>query len=189
MTRRNAPPPPTAWHTIGPFFPCGLAAPALAVLTREGQAGEAIILEGQVEDGAGPFSNAIVEISQADAAGHLPGDTGADPDFAFWGRAATDGAGRFAFRTLRPGRQADQAGPRAPVFDVALIGSGIMRRLLTSFFLPGDAANATDPVWCAVPARLRPRLLLEPRAARDGLPVFHAAIRLKGLAATPFFRD
>lgn len=180
---------PLAWQTVGPFFPAGLVTPDLADLARPGHAGEAIRLLGRVEDARGPFANAIVELRQADAAGRLPGEPGADPHFAHWGRAATDAAGRFAFRTVLPGPHADPAGPRAPCFDLLLLGAGIMRRLPTTFFLHDHPANAADPVLRAVPAERRALLLLSHGASSDGVRVCTAALRLAGAAETPFFLD
>jgi len=186
MIRRNAPPPSTAMQTVGPFFPASLAEPALATLTRDGHAGEAIWLTGDIADESGPFRNAILELSQADAKGRVAGDRGADKHFAFWGRAASDGAGQFAFRTVLPGPSADPAGPRAPCFELLILGSGIMRRLATCFFPPG---TMQDPVLRCVPAALRPRLLLRDAGKRGGLRRLHATIRLHGADETPFFRD
>lgn len=186
MIRRNAPPPSTAMQTVGPFFPAILAEAALGTLTRDGHAGEAIWLTGDIADEAGPFRNAIIELSQADAKGRLAGERGADKHFAFWGRTASDGAGHFAFRTVLPGASSDPAGKRAPCFELLVLGSGIMRRLATCFFPP---ATTHDPVLACVPARLRPRLLLREAGKRGGLRRLHATIRLRGPDETPFFRD
>lgn len=204
MSRPNTPLVPTAWHTIGPFFPVGFSK-ALNDLTRlapdapSTARGQPMWLTGRVlQEGGGPCVNAVLEAWQADAAGRFnhprdPAWREADPGFLGWGRAATDSEGHFAFRSVIPGGYEDATGPRAPHINLAIIGSGIMRRLMTTVFLPGFAeANARDPVLNAVPAKLRHLLVArEDGAADDGAPRFTLDILLRGDEdeETPFFVD
>ncbi|MCS6931906.1 MAG: protocatechuate 3,4-dioxygenase subunit alpha [Acetobacteraceae bacterium] len=204
MIRPNAPLPPTAWHTIGPFFPRTFFREGDNDLTRlSAEAaptarGEHILLRGRVlEEGGRPCVNAVLEAWQADAAGRFrhpldPGWREADPDFLGWGRAWTDAEGAYSFRTVMPGGYADPAGPRAPHVDLAVLASGIMRRLVTTVFFPDfPDANEADPVLRAVPEGLRHLLVARPDGRSEGLRAFRFDLLLRGApdAETPFFVD
>jgi protocatechuate 3,4-dioxygenase alpha subunit len=203
--RPNAPLVPTAWATIGPFFPQTFFREGDNDLTRMASdapataLGQPIWLVGRVlQEGGGACVNAVLEAWQADAGGRFrhprdPEWRQADPGFLGWGRAWTDAGGHFAFRTVLPGAYRDAAGPRAPHINLALIGSGIMGRLATCVFLPGFAeANAADPVLSALPAPLRPLLVARADGeAEDGAPRYAIDLLLRGApeAETPFFED
>nr|WP_281419481.1 protocatechuate 3,4-dioxygenase subunit alpha [Falsiroseomonas tokyonensis] len=196
---------PTAWATIGPFFPNTFFREGDNDLTRMAPdapptaQGAPMWLTGRVlQEGGGPCVNAVLEAWQADAAGRFrhprdPDWQQADPGFHGWGRAWTDAEGRFAFRTIIPGAYRDATGPRAPHINLAIIGSGIMGRLATTIFLPAFAeANAADPVLASLPEALRPLLVAQPDGlAEDGAPRFSLDLLLRGDAATetPFFED
>jgi protocatechuate 3,4-dioxygenase alpha subunit len=203
--RPNEPLIPTAWATIGPFFPQTFFRTGDNDMTRmapdapQTARGEAMWLTGRVlQEGGGACVNAVLEAWQADAGGRFrhprdPDRSKADPGFFGWGRAWTDAGGRFAFRTIIPGAYRDAAGPRAPHINLALIGSGIMGRLATCVFLPDfAAANAADPVLTALPEPLRPLLVARPDGiAEDGAPRFTLDLLLRGSSETetPFFED
>ncbi len=204
MTDRvNAPLQPTAWHTIGPFFPRTFFRAGDNDLRRRSAEepptgrGEALLLRGRVlQEGGAPCVNAVLEAWQADAGGRFrhpldPSWREADPDFLGWGRAWTDDEGCYEFYTVMPGAYQDAAGTRAPHINLAVLGSGIMRRLATTVFFPDKDANAADPVLGALPdLGLRARLV----AAPDGevgnrVRAFRFDIRLRGEQETPFFED
>ncbi len=204
MTRPNAPLVPSAWQTIGPFFPQTFFRAGDNDLTRvSGEAapttrGERIVIRGHVrEQGGGPCVNAVLEAWQADAGGRFrhPADPGwqqADPDFLGWGRSWTDAEGQYEFRSIIPGGYRDASGPRAPHVNYGITASGIMRRLVTTLFFPDFAgANAADPVLGAVPADVRHLLIALPDGEVDGARAFRFDILLHGDAATetPFFQD
>jgi protocatechuate 3,4-dioxygenase alpha subunit len=192
---------PTAFHTVGPFFPAAFVGPADHDLRRRrpeaapSARGQAMVLHGRVaESGGAPVVNVMLECRQADAAGRYahpadPQAAEADPDFLGWGRACTDAEGRYRFVTLRPGGHAEGNAWRAPHFDLTLFGLGIMIPLATTVFLPGEAANKADPVWLAVPAKRRALLVAAEDGTQDGLPAFRFDILLRGeeAAETPFF--
>jgi protocatechuate 3,4-dioxygenase alpha subunit len=182
---------PTAFHTVGPFFPPSFfhEGDNDLTLSRPGAPlaeGERIAIAGRVvEEGGGPAVNAILELWQADARGRFnhpcdPNAAEADPNFPGWGRAFTDAEGRYRFATVRPGAY----GPRAPHVNIAIVASGIMRRLVTTLFFPDETANATDPVLAAVPPARRDLLV-----ARRDEGGFRFDIVLRGPGETPFFRD
>lgn len=161
--------------TLGPFFPREFAQGANDLTQVEGKAapGEVIEISGRVVQSDGkPLDNLVLEIWQADGQGRYD-----SPDFFGWGRAATDGDGRYTFRTIRPGRVAG----RAPHVNFLLLYSGLMRQLQTALFF--DASP--DPVLQAVPDGRRERLIAK---STDGKRyVFD--IRLRGEGETPFFDD
>ena len=204
MTRPNAPLVPSAWQTIGPFFPRTFFREGDNDLTRLAPGagstarGEPIRLRGRVlEQGGRPCVNAILEAWQADAAGRFrhPRDPEwrlADPGFLGWGRAWTDAGGHYEFRTVLPGGYADPAGPRAPHVNLSLLASGVMRRLVTVLFFPGfQEANAADPVLGSIPATLRSLLVARPDGEEAGEPCFRFDLLLHGKEEeeTPFFLD
>jgi protocatechuate 3,4-dioxygenase beta subunit len=97
--------------TEGPFYPREIPLEDDNDLTRvKGRAGtaqgEVLDLSGRVIDDKGrPVRNALVEIWQCNAYGvyHLAGDSGKiDPHFQGFGKIATDGEGRYRFRTIKP---------------------------------------------------------------------------------------
>ncbi|WP_372620214.1 protocatechuate 3,4-dioxygenase subunit alpha [Falsiroseomonas sp.] len=188
---------PTPWHTIGPFFPQSFFREGDSDMARGAAHGERILLRGRVlEEGGRPCVNVVLEAWQADAAGRFahPLDAAAgeaDPGFLGWGRAWTDAEGRYSFRSIRPGSYADPAGTRAPHVNLLLIGSGIMGRLLTTVFFPGEPTNAQDPVLLALPPALRHRLVALPDGMEDNIPAFRFDLLLHGPpeAETPFFED
>jgi len=73
------------------------------------------------------------------------------------------------------------------------MSSGLMRRVVTTFFFPGEPLNAGDPVFNAIPdASVRERIVLKP-AKMDRAPTDAVAYRLdivlQGENETPFFLD
>src|SRR5207302_272972 len=92
-------------------------------------------------------------------------NTALDRDFAFWGRAVTDREGRYDFRTIKPGPvpAGRGGGVSAPHIAVTILGSGLMRRLVTRMYFPGDPRNATDPLLRQIADdAVRRRLLARP---------------------------
>lgn len=152
----------TPGQTVGPFFGLALPFPGGAELVPPGTPG-AVRLSGRVLDGAGePVPDALVEIWQAAPDGGMVRRAGSlrrdGLTFTGWGRAATDLSGRYAFTTLEPGG-------RPAFFAVAVFARGLLDRLLTRAYLPGDeAALARDPVLSGLPADRRDTLV----ARRDG---------------------
>jgi len=155
---------PTRGQTIGPFF--GYALPfddGPRLVTHDHPS--AIRLHGTVRDGNGdPIPDALLEIWQADGDGQIPQVPGSlhrdGYTFTGWGRAATDNSGRYSFTTVAPG--ATDPG-RAPFIAMTVFARGLLDRLFTRVYLPGDSALETDPLLAAVPAGRRGTLI----ATRD----------------------
>ena len=197
---------PTPSHTVGPFFPDRFSGDGVHDLTfvddpAKRAQGRKIYIGGNIyEAGRVPRWNCLVEIWQPDANGCFahpndPRHERADTNFAGWGRRSTDERGWYDFITVKPGGYADPltGRTRAPHIDVAILSSGLMRRLVTTLFFADEPANAHDPVFNAIPdAAIRERLLLKPanleRAPGDAL-AYRFDIVLQGEGETPFFVD
>ena len=154
----------TPSQTVGPYFTLGLA--DLNELVPDG-----FRLIGRVLDGAGePVPDAIVEVWQADEDGRYR------PEFG-WGRSGCDDAGRYSFRTSKPGSVDGQA----PHLTMMVFARGLLKPVLTRMYFPDEQeANARDPVLSAVD---EPSTLVA-RAVDGGLEF---DIRLQGDGETVFF--
>jgi protocatechuate 3,4-dioxygenase, alpha subunit len=173
----------TPGQTIGPFFGYALPFDRDSELVPPGSAG-AIRLHGVVTDGEGvPVPDALLEIWQADAEGLVPAATGSlhrdGWTFTGWGRASTDREGRYSFTTVKPG--ATQAGS-APFFAVTVFARGLLNRLFTRAYLPGEEL-AADPLLASLPDERRDTLIAV--ADEQGL---RFDVRLQGDGETVFLR-
>jgi len=161
---------PTAEMTLGPFFPPEFAAGANDLTS--GARGEAIEITGRVVQADGrALDNVVLEIWQADAEGRFD-----NPAFCGWGRAATDSAGAYLFRTIKPGA----AQGRAPHINFLILYSGLMRQLQTVMFFD----RSPDPALENLKERSE-RLI----AKKEGANRYRFDIRLRGEGETPFFDD
>ena len=158
---------PTPSQTVGPFFSLGLCTRP----QNEIVPGGAVRIEGRVLDGAGePVPDALVETWQADADGIYRRERG-------WGRCGTDGDGRFAFVTEKPGAVEGQA----PHLEVLVFARGLLKPVLTRMYFPDDE-HEPDPVLAALDADERATLVAEPAGE-----VLRFDIRLQGDRQTAFF--
>ncbi|HJQ07433.1 MAG TPA: protocatechuate 3,4-dioxygenase subunit alpha [Nocardioides sp.] len=174
----------TPGQTVGPFFGQALPYDGGASLVPVGTPG-AIRLHGDVLDGAGvPIPDALVEIWQADASGAVPRATGSlhrdGWTFTGWGRASCDDTGHYSFTTVLPG--ATEEG-RAPFFAVVVFARGLLDRLFTRIYLPGEAANESDPLLSSLSPEEAATLVAVPDAT--GL---RFDIHLQGDRETVFLR-
>lgn len=174
----------TPSQTVGPYLALVLPWPDGPDIVPPGTP-HAVTLVGRLTDGDGaPVSDGLIEIWQADPDGrfdHPDDPRGAVPGFRGFGRCPTDAAGRFHFRTVRPGAvDAEQA----PHLDVSVLARGLLHRLVTRIYLPGEPANAIDPVLAALDPADRERLI----AAPDPDGSLHFDIVLQGADETPFFQ-
>jgi len=173
----------TPGQTIGPFFGYALPFERGNELVPRGSAG-AIRLHGVVTDGSdAPVPDALLEIWQADADGVIPRSTGSlrrdGWTFTGWGRACTDDEGRYSFSTVLPGATQPDS---APFILVAVFARGLLNRLFTRAYLPGEHF-AGDALLNSLPAERRQTMI----AARDehGL---RFDITLQGVGETVFLR-
>ncbi len=199
-------PIPTASGTVGPYFPprfFGSHDNDLTVVEPGAPAaqGERIHISGHVyEANRVPRFNTIIELWQADAGGRFahpndPRHAQADPHFIGWGRTWTDQDGRFEFVTVKPGAYLDPVSkqPRAPHINLSFTGSGLMRRLVTTIYFPGEVSNDSDPVLAVIgDAALRSRLMLKPAESPNtsaSVASYGIDFVLQGEGETPFFVD
>lgn len=173
----------TPGQTIGPFFGYALPFAGGNELVPPGSPG-AIRLHGTVTDGVGaPVPDALLEIWQADADGRVPSAIGSlrrdGWTFTGWGRASTDDEGHYSFTTVKPGvTQPDSA----PFIAVTLFARGLLNRLFTRAYLPGEQL-ASEPLLASLPDERRDTLIAVPD--EHGL---RFDIRLQGDGETVFLR-
>lgn len=174
---------PTPGQTVGPFY--GFALPYdgdgdLVPPTHP----DAVRFHGRVLDGAGdPVPDALLEMWQAGPDGAVVQRAGSlhRDGFTFtgWGRAATDNTGHYSFATLRPGPTTPGA---APYLAVTVFARGLLNRLFTRAYLPGDdTALAADPLLASLAPERRATLVA---TADDRGFVFD--VRLQGEGETVF---
>lgn len=193
----------SASQTAGPYVHIGLV-PNFSGITsvypgdlgasmvNDKTKGEPITVTIRVLDGTGtPLKDALVEIWQADAAGlyNSPSEMRgtADPNFAGWGRQATDmETGECVFETIRPGRVPFKDGRlMAPHISVWIVARGINIGLHTRiYFADEPQANAECPVLARIEHRVRVKTLLAERGD-DG--IYRFDIHLQGDRETVFF--
>jgi protocatechuate 3,4-dioxygenase beta subunit len=175
LLRAPARPPVRLAHGLGeitgPLFGAERVLAGDDDLTRSaaGEAlGQRILVTGRVLDSDGrAVPGALVEIWQANAAGryaHPDDDWPAplDPAFTGTGRAVTDADGRYRFTTIKPGaypwRNHHNAWRPAHI-HFSLFGTAFTQRLVTQMYFPDDPLFGQDPIFNAVPAGARDRLV------------------------------
>lgn len=165
---------PFPGQTVGPFFHFGLVYPDSHVLVSPDAPG-AITLHGTVTDGHGdPVPDALVEIWQPGPGGEIPAEQGhivRNGSFSGFGRAATDTDGHYEFTTLLPGAAATG---KAPFIAVAVYARGLLDRLFTRIYVPGDGAEQ-DPFIQSLEPRERESLVAV--AEPDGSLRFDIALQ------------
>ena len=194
----------TASQTAGPYVHIGLApgAAGFDIYRQElGQdiagpnaAGERIRIEGMIYDGMGaPIKDALIEVWQANAAGHFAhpeGGGAVEEGFRGWGRVVTDfDTGAWQFDTVKPGRtQGRNVGLQAPHLTLWLVARGINIGLNTRLYFSDEAqANAQDPVLNLIEWEHRRATLIAQRQDSTDHPCYRFDIRLQGDAETVFF--
>ncbi len=194
--------PKTLTERTGPVFGHNLVRKNDNDLTaqHEGEPlGERIFVHGRVLDEDGrPARGALVEIWQANAAGryrHKVDDHDAplDPNFTGAGRILTDDNGYYFFKTIKPGAYPwgnHYNAWRPAHIHFSLFGSGILSRLVTQMYFPGDPLQPLDPIFNSVPdegarKRLISRLDMD-RTEPDYALAFVWDIVLRGRGDTPF---
>lgn len=170
----------TPRQPVGPFYPVDHQLDENNDLTyvtghQHRALGEVIYVQGQVRDAAcEPVAGALIEIWQAAANGRYnhPGDAGntmpLDPNFQYWGQAVSDAAGRYLFKTIKPGHY--PAGPqwiRPPHIHFKLSKLGY-HDLITQMYFTGNQYNAHDHILRKLAPEERQRVVIDFSASADG---------------------
>ena len=154
--------PPTLSELSGPVFGHNSIQAGDSDLTAQHAGeplGERILVHGRVLDDAGrPVPHALVEVWQANAAGRYrhkldQHDAPLDPNFSGAGRLLTGSDGSFEFKTIKPG-----AYPWGNHFNAwrpahihfSLFGAGLLSRLVTQMYFPGDPLHQFDPIYNSI---------------------------------------
>lgn len=120
----------------GPYYEAG--APARAEIAGPDEPGVRLLVEGRLlgPDCKTPLAGYAVDVWQADANGNYY--AAGDGPFRLRGKIVTDGAGRYRFSTVLPGRYGDAAGIRPAHLHVK-IWTPMNEPLLTSqLYFAGD---------------------------------------------------
>lgn len=192
----------TPSQTLGPFFSPALIREGdddLACRSPGGARAEGtpIVVGGGVLDEAGkPVRKALIEVWQANRWGkyeHPDDITEAplDPNLKPFGRMLTGDDGRYRFRSIKPGAYPNPGYDnwmRPPHIHYSIFAAGVMQRLITQMYFPGEALNDIDPILNGI-EDLEARASLIARelpGAADGARAFEFDIVLRGKAETAF---
>ena len=194
--------PETLTERTGPVFGQGFLRERDNDLTAQHAGdpiGERIVVHGRVLDEDGrPVRGALVEVWQANASGRYQHkvdthDAPLDPNFTGAGRTLTDEHGHYWFKTVKPGAYPwgnhDNAWRPAHI-HFSLFGAGILSRLVTQMYFPGDPLQPLDPIFNSIPdvaarQRLVSRLDME-RSEPNYLLAYSWDVVLRGRGDTPF---
>ena len=192
---------PTLSERSGPVFGHTAVRPGDADLTAQhaaAPAGERIVVSGCVFDEDGqPVRGALVELWQANAAGryrHRNDQHNAplDPNFSGCGRTLTDGEGRYRFLSIKPGAYpwGNHANAWRPAhIHFSIFGDGLLSRLVTQMYFPGDALLDYDPIYSCISDEKAKRRLISTFDWENTSPEFALGYRfdivLRGREATP----
>ncbi|HEY7839731.1 MAG TPA: protocatechuate 3,4-dioxygenase subunit beta [Terriglobales bacterium] len=194
--------PQTPTESTGPVFGHGLIGPHDNDLTAQCDGeplGERIIVHGRVLDEDGrPVRGALVEVWQANAAGRYrhkvdQHQAPLDPNFSGAGRFLADDAGHFAFKTIKPGAYPwgnHHNAWRPAHIHFSLFGAGILSRLVTQMYFPGDPLLPLDPIFNCIPDEAARNRLVSQFDLERTEPNYALAYKwdivLRGSCDTPF---
>jgi protocatechuate 3,4-dioxygenase beta subunit len=160
--------------------------------------GERIIVSGRVLDEAGrPLRGALVEVWQANAAGRYlhkldQHNAPIDPNFSGCGRTLTDGEGRYKFISIKPGAYPwgnDHNAWRPGHIHFSIFGDGLLSRLVTQMYFPGDPLLLYDPIYNSITDEKAKQRLIATFDWENTSPEFALGYRfdlvLRGREATP----
>jgi len=164
--------PHTLSEVTGPVFGYDRIAPTDndLITHHEGEPlGERIIVCGRVlDDYRRPVRHALIELWQANAAGRYRHKSDMhnaplDPNFDGYGRTMTDDEGRYTFLTIKPGAYPwgnHYNAWRPAHIHFSLFGTGILSRLVTQMYFPGDPLMDEDPIFNSIPDEKARRRLI-----------------------------
>lgn len=195
--------PHTLSEITGPVFGHGDVKESDSDLTIQHAGGEAmgqrIIVSGRVlDENARPVPNALLEIWQANAAGryhHRWDQHGAplDPFFSGYGRVLTDSQGHYRFVSIKPGSYPwgnHYNAWRPAHIHFSIFGAGLLTRVVTQMYFPGDPLMPFDPIFNSIPDEKSRNRLISSFNWETTVPEhalgFKWDIILRGRESTPF---
>jgi protocatechuate 3,4-dioxygenase beta subunit len=193
--------PHTLSERTGPVFGHTAIAAGDSDLTAQhadAPAGERIVVSGRVlDEGGRPVRGALIEVWQANAAGRYrhkldQHNAPLDPNFDGCGRMITDERGHYKFISIKPGAYPwgnhDNAWRPAHI-HFSLFGAGLLSRLVTQMYFPGDPLLAFDPIYNCIPDEQAKQHLISSFDWEHTVPGFALGYRfdivLRGREATP----
>jgi protocatechuate 3,4-dioxygenase, beta subunit len=160
--------------------------------------GERIIVSGRVlDENDRPVRGALVEVWQANAAGRYrhkvdQHDAPLDPNFSGAGRLLTDDSGYYRLVTIKPGSYPwrNHANAWRPAhIHFSLFGAGLLTRLVTQMYFPGDPLLRYDPVYNCITDEQAKQRMISSFDLTNTIPetalAFSYDIVLRGRDATP----
>jgi protocatechuate 3,4-dioxygenase, beta subunit len=160
--------------------------------------GERIVVSGRVlDENARPVANALIELWQANSAGRYrhdidDHDAPLDPNFTGVGRVLTGADGAYRFLTIKPGAypwRNHYNAWRPAHLHFSLFGLGLVQRLVTQMYFPGDPLLPYDPMYNSIPnEKARERLISQfdwERTLPDTALAYRFDIVLRGREDTP----
>ena len=182
----------TSSQTVGPYFAIGLNWLNATEIAGPGVSGERVEISGRVVDGDGiGVPDAVLEIWQANHLGKYAHpddaqDKAMEANFTGFGRIPTDESGGFRFVTVRPGAvQGPHGKAQAPHLVVSVFMRGLLRRLVSRIYFPGEATNEDDFVLGVVEPARRGTLIARNVAGQAGRLEWNVV--LQGKDETVFF--
>jgi len=162
--------------------------------------GEPIVLRGTVVDCQGrPVPGALVEVWQANRHGKYEHpadryDAPLDPHFKGFGRALTGADGGWRFVSIKPQGYPNPGYDqwlRPPHVHFSVYAAGVMHRLITQMYFPGEPLNDIDPILNSIEdLDARASLIAREAGTEDtaggAARVFEFPIVLRGECETPF---
>jgi protocatechuate 3,4-dioxygenase beta subunit len=195
----------TPAQTIGPFFPSRMVRPGdedLAAWDIGAARAEGTPIEicGIVTDEAGRAApGVLIEVWAANRHGKYdhPADTSdepLDPNFKGYGRALTAADGAYRFVSIKPGAYPNPGYEpewfRPPHVHFSIYAAGVMQRLITQMYFPGEALNDIDPILNGIDdLDARASLIAVDQEQHEFGRRYRFDIALRGTIETQFFLE
>lgn len=193
--------PHTLSERTGPVFGQSAVLPTDSDLTAQhpgAPLGERIVVTGRVlAEGGKPVRGALIEVWQANAAGRYQHKNDGhnaplDPNFTGCGRALTDSHGRYKFLSIKPGAYPwgnHHNAWRPAHIHFSIFGDGLLSRLVTQMYFPGDPLLPFDPIYNCISDEQAKQRLISSFDWENTSPLYALGFKfdivLRGREATP----
>jgi protocatechuate 3,4-dioxygenase, beta subunit len=193
--------PHTLSERTGPVFGQSAVRPSDSDMTAQhggAPLGERIVVTGRVlDEGGKPVRGALIEVWQANAAGRYQHKNDGhnaplDPNFSGCGRALTDSEGRYKFLSIKPGAYPwgnHHNAWRPAHIHFSILGDGLLSRLVTQMYFPGDPLLPFDPIYNCISDEQAKQRMISSFDWENTSPLFALGFKfdivLRGREATP----